>query len=72
MGAVWTAPAGRTVVARLAGRAFSLADALGLVGQLMYKFAPGRLPLKEAFEGKGDTSYSREIDGPLRDSFMTL
>ena len=45
----------------------------GLVGQLMDKFAPGRLPI-EAFEWKGDNGYSREIDvySPLRDSFMTL
>jgi hypothetical protein len=50
-----------------------MVDALGLVGQLMDKFAPGRLLLKEEFEFK-PTGYSREIDvyGPLRDSFMTL
>ena len=50
-----------------------IVDALGLVGQLMDKFAPGRLLLKEEFEFK-ETGYSREIDvyGPLRDSFMTL
>ena len=50
-----------------------IVDALGLVGQLMDKFAPGRLLLKEDFEFK-PTGYTREIDvyGPLRDSFMTL
>jgi hypothetical protein len=55
------------------GKHDDMVDALGLVGQLMDKFAPGRLPI-EAFEWKGDTGYSREIDvyGPLRDSFMTL
>jgi hypothetical protein len=54
------------------GKHDDMVDALGLVGQLMDKFAPGRLPGEE-FEWKGD-SYSREIDvyGPLRDSFMTL
>jgi hypothetical protein len=54
-----------------ARRNAAMVDALGLAGQLMDKFAPGRLPLV-AFEWKGDTGYSREIDGPLRDSFMTL
>src|SRR5262245_17590294 len=55
------------------GKHDDIVDALGLVGQLMDKFAPGRLPI-EAFEWKGDNGYSREIDvsGPLRDSFMTL
>jgi hypothetical protein len=55
------------------GKHDDIVDALGLVGQLMDKFAPGRLP-PEAFEWKPDAGYSREIDvsGPLRDSFMTL
>jgi hypothetical protein len=55
------------------GKHDDIVDALGLVGQLMDKFAPGRLMLKEEFEFK-ETGYSREIDvyGPLRDSFMTL
>jgi predicted phage terminase large subunit-like protein len=55
------------------GKHDDIVDALGLVGQLMDKFAPGRLLLKEEFEFK-ETGYSREIDvyGPLRDSFMTL
>ena len=55
------------------GKHDDIVDALGLVGQLMDKFAPGRLPI-ETFEWKGDNGYSREIDvyGPLRDSFMTL
>jgi hypothetical protein len=56
------------------GKHDDMVDALGLVGQLMDKFAPGRLLLREAFEWKGDAGYSRDIDvyGPLRDSFMTL
>ena len=55
------------------GKHDDIVDALGLVGQLMDKFAPGRLLLKEEFEFK-PTGYTREIDvhGPLRDSFMTL
>jgi hypothetical protein len=55
------------------GKHDDMVDALGLVGQLMDKFAPGRLPLREEFEWK-PTGYTREIDvyGPLRDSFMTL
>jgi hypothetical protein len=48
------------------GKHDDIVDALGLVGQLMDKFAPGRLLI--------DNGYSREIDvyGPPRDSFMTL
>ena len=55
------------------GKHDDVVDALGLVGQLMDKFAPGRLLLKEDFEFK-PTGYSREIDvyGPLANSFMTL
>jgi hypothetical protein len=55
------------------GKHDDMVDALGLVGQLMDKFAPGRLPI-EAFEWKSNNGYSREIDvySPLRDSFMTL
>jgi hypothetical protein len=55
------------------GKHDDIVDALGLVGQLMDKFAPGRLLLKEDFEFK-PTGYSREIDvyGPLANSFMTL
>jgi hypothetical protein len=55
------------------GKHDDIVDALGLVGQLMDKFAPGRLLLKEAFEFK-PTGHSREVDGhgPLRDSLMTL
>ena len=50
-----------------------MVDALGLVGQLMDKFAPGRLLLNEEFEFN-PTGYTREIDvyRPLRDSFVTL
>jgi hypothetical protein len=55
------------------GKHDDIVDALGLVGQLMEKFAPGRLLLKEAFEFK-PTDYTRGFDvyGPQRDSFMTL
>jgi hypothetical protein len=55
------------------GKHDDIVDALGLVGQLMDKFAPGRLLPIEEFEWKGDTGY-REIDiyGPLANSFMTL
>ena len=56
------------------GKHDDMVDALGLVGQLMDKFAPGRALPKEEFEWKPDTGYSREIDiyGPLANSFMTL
>jgi hypothetical protein len=55
------------------GKHDDIVDALGLVSQLMDKFAPGGLLLKEEFEFK-PTGYTRDIDvcGPLRDSFMTL
>jgi hypothetical protein len=55
------------------GKHDDIVDALGLVGQLMDKFAPGRLPRIEEFEWK-PTGYTRDIDvhGVLRDSFMTL
>ena len=55
------------------GKHDDIVDALGLVGQLMDKFAPGRLLLKEEFEWKGDNGY-RDIHAhrSLRDSFMTL
>ena len=56
------------------GKHDDMVDALGLVGQLMDKFARGYLPPIETFEWKGDAGYSREIEvnGPMRDSFMTL
>jgi hypothetical protein len=55
------------------GKHDDIVDALGLVGQLMDKFAPGRLLRVEEFEWK-PTGYTRDIDAyrPLRDSFMTL
>src|SRR5215471_5804787 len=43
------------------GKHDDIVDALGLVGQLMDKFAPGRVLLKEEFEFK-PTRYTREID----------
>jgi hypothetical protein len=71
--AEWLSDLRAELLAFPTGKHDDIVDALGLVGQLMDKFAPGRLLLKEEFEFK-PTGYTRDIDvyRPLRDSFMTL